>query len=67
MEMNGEERIAASRDVVWAALNDPEVRSKLARQGVEASPTTSKEFGEPIASDLKKYALLVKQSGVKVQ
>lgn len=25
MEMNGEERIAASRDVVWAALNDPEV------------------------------------------
>ena len=25
MEMNGEERIAASRDVVWASLNDPEV------------------------------------------
>ncbi|MEM9106387.1 MAG: carbon monoxide dehydrogenase subunit G [Pseudomonadota bacterium] len=25
MEMNGEERIAASRDAVWAALNDPEV------------------------------------------
>lgn len=25
MEMNGEERIAASRDVVWAALNDPEI------------------------------------------
>ncbi|MCY6382787.1 CoxG family protein [Hoeflea prorocentri] len=25
MEMNGEERIAASRDTVWAALNDPEV------------------------------------------
>ena len=25
MEMNGEERIAASRDVVWTALNDPEV------------------------------------------
>ncbi len=25
MEMNGEERIAASREVVWTALNDPEV------------------------------------------
>lgn len=25
MEMNGEERIEASRDVVWEALNDPEV------------------------------------------
>ncbi|WP_419907460.1 SRPBCC family protein [Hoeflea sp.] len=25
MEMHGEERIAASREVVWAALNDPEV------------------------------------------
>ncbi|WP_136657595.1 carbon monoxide dehydrogenase subunit G [Nitratireductor sp. XY-223] len=25
MEMQGEERIAASRDAVWAALNDPEI------------------------------------------
>jgi carbon monoxide dehydrogenase subunit G len=25
MDMTGEERIAASREVVWAALNDPEV------------------------------------------
>ena len=25
MEMSGEERIAASREVVWAALNDPDV------------------------------------------
>jgi carbon monoxide dehydrogenase subunit G len=25
MEMKGEERIAAPRDLVWAALNDPEV------------------------------------------
>lgn len=25
MEMNGEERIAAPRDAVWAALNDPDV------------------------------------------
>ena len=25
MEMHGEERIAASRETVWAALNDPEV------------------------------------------
>ncbi|WEZ84761.1 carbon monoxide dehydrogenase subunit G [Rhizobium sp. 32-5/1] len=25
MDMSGEERIAAPRDVVWAALNDPEI------------------------------------------
>ncbi|MCV9962418.1 carbon monoxide dehydrogenase subunit G [Pararhizobium sp. BT-229] len=25
MDMQGEERIAASRDAVWAALNDPEI------------------------------------------
>ena len=25
MEMNGQERIAASREVVWKALNDPEI------------------------------------------
>ena len=25
MEMQGEERIAASREAVWAALNDPEI------------------------------------------
>ncbi len=25
MEMNGEERIAAPRETVWAALNDPEI------------------------------------------
>jgi carbon monoxide dehydrogenase subunit G len=25
MDMNGEERIAAPRDVVWQALNDPEI------------------------------------------
>ncbi|WP_438750573.1 CoxG family protein [Pararhizobium sp. O133] len=25
MDMNGEERIAAPRDVVWAALNDPDI------------------------------------------
>ena len=52
---------------IGRVLNDPEVRSKLAQQGVEASPTTSKEFGDLIASDLKKYALLVKQAGVKVR
>jgi hypothetical protein len=34
---------------------------------VEASPTTAKESGDLIASDLKKYALLVRQSGLKAQ
>ena len=50
---------------IGKVLNDPEVRSKLAQQGVEASPTSAKEFADLIASDLKKYALLVKQAGLK--
>jgi len=52
---------------IGKVLNDPGVRSSLAQQGVEASPTTAKEFGDLIASDLKKYALLVRQSGLKAQ
>jgi tripartite-type tricarboxylate transporter receptor subunit TctC len=52
---------------IGKVLNDPGVRSSLAQQGVEASPTTAKEFGDLIATDLKKYALLVRQSGLKAQ
>ena len=52
---------------IGKVLNDPGIRSSLAQQGVEASPTTAKEFGDLIASDLKKYALLVRQSGLKAQ
>jgi tripartite-type tricarboxylate transporter receptor subunit TctC len=52
---------------IGKVLNDPAVRSSLAQQGVEVSPTTAKEFGDLIASDLKKYALLVRQSGLKAQ
>lgn len=40
MEMNGEERIAASRDVVWAALNNPEVL-KQCIPGCESLEMTS--------------------------
>ena len=50
---------------VGKVLNDPEIRAKLAGQGVDAAPSTPKELGDLIASDLKKFAKVVPQSGAK--
>ena len=52
---------------IGKVLNDPEIRAKLATQGVTASPTTPREFADLIAADLKKYAKVVKQSGAKAE
>ncbi len=52
---------------VGKVLNDPEIRTKLGNQGVEATPTTSREFADLIASDLKKFAKVVPASGAKAE
>jgi tripartite-type tricarboxylate transporter receptor subunit TctC len=61
------------RDVVaqWNAdvvkiLESDDMRARLAAQGAEAAPTTPERFGAFVASEAKKYAALVKQSGAKV-
>lgn len=48
-------------------LEDGPIRTRLANQGVDASPTTPQAFGELIARELKRYAKVVKQTGAKVQ
>ncbi len=48
---------------VGKVLRDPEVSTRLANQGVEASPSTPQQFAALIAADLKKYAKVVKQTG----
>lgn len=48
-------------------LNDAEIRARLAAQGVDAAGSTPAAFAALIASDLKKYADLIKRAGVKAE
>jgi len=52
---------------IGKVLNDPDIRAKLANQGVDAAPGTSREFADLIASDLKTFAKVVPQSGAKAE
>lgn len=49
------------------ALSDADVRTRLAAQGVGAAANTPAAFAALIASDLKKYADLIKRSGMKAE
>jgi len=51
---------------VTRILSSPDMRERLAAQGAEAAPTTPAEFSAFIASELPKYARIVKASGAKV-
>ena len=48
-----------------AALNDPEVREKLAGSGISATPGTSESFGDVIRNELAAYGPVVKAAGIK--
>jgi tripartite-type tricarboxylate transporter receptor subunit TctC len=52
---------------VGKVLRDPDVRARLANQGVDAAPGAPREFADLIASDLKKYAKVVPASGAKAE
>ena len=52
---------------VRKVLDDPDVRGRLAAQGVDASPGTPQQFASLIAADLKKYAKVVPQTGAKAE
>jgi tripartite-type tricarboxylate transporter receptor subunit TctC len=52
---------------IGKVLRDPDIRNRLASQGVDASPSTPQEFGELIRSELERYARVVKQTGAKVE
>jgi tripartite-type tricarboxylate transporter receptor subunit TctC len=52
---------------IGKVLRDPEISTKLANQGVDASPSSPQQFAQLIASELKKYAKVVKQTGAKVE
>jgi tripartite-type tricarboxylate transporter receptor subunit TctC len=50
---------------VTKALQDPEMRDKLAGQGFEVRTSTPEQLGNYIKSEISKWAPLVKESGVK--
>jgi tripartite-type tricarboxylate transporter receptor subunit TctC len=52
---------------IGKVLRDKDVSGRLAAQGVDAAPSTPQQFAQLIASELKKYAKVVKQTGAKVE
>jgi tripartite-type tricarboxylate transporter receptor subunit TctC len=49
---------------VVKVLNDPETKSVLANQGLEASPSTSNELGAHMRSEASKWAKVIKAVGI---
>ena len=52
---------------IAAALAAPEVRERLASQGVDVRSSTPEEFGRLLASDLARWAGVVQRAGVRVE
>jgi len=52
---------------IVSVLNSPEVRERLASQGVEATPTTPEEFGRLLVSDLERWAKVVQRAGIRLE
>jgi tripartite-type tricarboxylate transporter receptor subunit TctC len=50
---------------VTRILSSPDMRERLAAQGAEAAPDSPAEFAQFIASELARYARIVKASGAK--
>ena len=48
-----------------AALNDADVRSKLAQVGVSASPGTPEEFARGLAQEIARWGQLIRAKGIK--
>ena len=55
-----------NREVV-KVLNMPNVKEQLFRSGLDASPSTPKEFGTYIKSEMAKWSKVVKASGAKAE
>lgn len=49
------------------ALNAPDVREKMAREGAENTPMPAAQFGKFIQAEILKYARIIKESGVPMQ
>ncbi len=52
---------------IAAAVNAPEVRERLASQGVDARASSAEEFGRLMVTDLDRWAAVVKRVGIKAE
>jgi tripartite-type tricarboxylate transporter receptor subunit TctC len=52
--------------VLLQALNAPDARDALTRQGLEPAPTTPQQFAEFIASEVERWGRVAKDSGAKL-
>ena len=48
-------------------LQDPALREQLSREGSDPLPSTPEEFAKTIATDIAKWAKVVKAAGVKAE
>jgi tripartite-type tricarboxylate transporter receptor subunit TctC len=49
------------------ALNNPDVRAKLAALGIDIAPDSPEEFAAYIKSEIPKWAAVIKASGAKLE
>jgi len=52
---------------IVAVLALPDIRERLLGQGVEARPTTPEAFARLIASDIARWAVVVKRAGLRAE
>lgn len=52
-------------DAVNKVISEPEIREKLAKQGLEVAPMTRDEFAAMVAADLPRWAKVIKDLGIR--
>lgn len=52
---------------IVATLRLPDVRGRLASQGIDPTPSTPEEFGRLMVSDLERWAKVVQRAGIRVE
>jgi tripartite-type tricarboxylate transporter receptor subunit TctC len=52
---------------IVAVLKSPEVRDRLASQGVDPSPSTPEELGRLMVTDLERWAKVVQRAGIRLE
>lgn len=50
---------------IVAVLGVPDMRARLASQGVDPQPTTPEEFSRLLASDVSRWAKIIQSAGIR--
>jgi tripartite-type tricarboxylate transporter receptor subunit TctC len=58
--------LARLYDETVSIVAAPEVQAAYAKAGAEATTSTSEEFAKLIASELKKYATVIREAGIRI-